>query len=323
MKAWIACCCFFLLCLSLSSIFAHDIEDSDPSHSFNTFSVYYNHSDAHDRRRLTADIYKSLHESVTKDKLMSIVKKHSNYKNRLPFPHAIEDGIFPLDVMRAVAEEIPDSPELKSEGCAIGSQKCFKVKNEKYKNAFDDEEVLGPATAAFFGFLKSSTFIQFLEKLTGINDLIPDPHYRGSGIHQTLPGGYLGIHADFNLYKRYDLHRRVNILIYLNEDWQDEWGGHLELWSLDMKSCMVRARPDMGRLAVFSSTDFSYHGHPNPLKTPKDRSRRSLALYYYTKSRPASECIYGNCYAAHTTLFKTAPCRCEDKPCNKVLVNQK
>jgi hypothetical protein len=253
---------------------------------------------------------------------MHFVSNHSNYKNRLPYPHAVMDGLFPVDALRRVAEEIPDDPKLLSEGCVIGSQKCFKEKFEKYKNAFDDEESHGPATAALFGFLKSSAFIIFLEKLTGIQDLIPDPHYRGSGVHQTLPNGYLGVHADFNRYKRYELHRRVNILLYLNDDWQENYGGHLELWSKDMKSCMVRSMPVMNRLAIFSSTDFSYHGHPSPLNCPKNRSRRSLALYYYTKSRPSSECIYGNCFAAHTTLFQTPPCKCEEKPCYNI-PNQK
>jgi hypothetical protein len=91
-----------------------------------------------------------------------------------------------------------------------------------------------------------------------------------------------------------------------------------------MKSCMIREKPDIGKMTVFSSTDFSYHGHPNALACPKNRSRRSLALYYYTKDRPSSECIYGNCFSAHTTLFQKPACKCEDKKCAKYLtLNQK
>lgn len=163
-------------------------------------------------------------------------------------------------------------------------------------------------TRTLFSFLKSSTFIQFLEKLTGISDIIPDPHFRGSGIHQTLSGGFLNIHADFNRYERYGLHRRVNILLYLNPDWEESYGGHLELWSKDMKKCMVRVKPDIGKLVVFSSTDFSYHGHPKPLNCPKNRSRRSLALYYYTRTRPSNECLNNNCQSSHSTLFQKPLC---------------
>lgn len=281
------------------------------------FAPLYNSTSPEDRRRLSVDVYRAIHDHLTSQRFREVLANNTNYKNRLPFPHMVADGLFPLEVLQMVTNEIPDSPQLSSEGCAVGNQKCFKTKTEKFKNAFDDEEKHGPATSALFGYLKSSTFIHFLEKLTGIEGLIPDPHYRGSGIHQTLPGGYLNIHADFNRYKAYDLHRRVNILLYLNPDWEDSYGGHLELWSKDMKSCMVRSKPDIGRITVFSSTDFSYHGHPNPLTCPKDRSRRSLALYYYTRTRPSSECVYGNCYSAHTTLFQKAPCRCEDKKCFK------
>jgi hypothetical protein len=146
----------------------------------------YNSSDE-GHRRLSLDIFRSLHD-YTVPKMKEVLLANSNYRNRLPFPHMVSDGLLPLEVLKAVADEIPDDPQLQSEGCVVGSQKCFKTKTERNKNAFDDEEHHGPATSALFGFLKSSTFIEFLEKLTGINDLIPDPHYRGSGIHQTLPG---------------------------------------------------------------------------------------------------------------------------------------
>eukprot|EP01034_Spumella_vulgaris_P023436 gene23436-29654_t len=186
--------------------------------------------------------------------------------------------------------------------------KKAKVDDVAKKNAFDDEKAFGPATLALFKTLKSAPFTSFLSDMTGIKDLIPDPEYRGSGIHQTLPGGFLGIHADFNRYVKFDLHRRVNVFVFLNPNWNDTYGGHLELWSRDLKTCGAKISPDHGRLVVFSSTDFSYHGQPHPLTCPSDRSRRSLALYYYTKTRPTAECIGNNCYSAHTTLFQTPLC---------------
>jgi Rps23 Pro-64 3,4-dihydroxylase Tpa1-like proline 4-hydroxylase len=156
--------------------------------------------------------------------------------------------------------------------------------------------------------------------LLGIADLIPDPHFRGSGVHQTLPGGYLSVHADFNRYEKYDMHRRVNAFIFLNPNWQDSYGGHLELWSRNLRVCGAKIRPDFGRFVVFSSTDFSYHGHPSPLTCPTDRSRRSLALYYYTRTRPKTECMYNNCNSAHSTLFQTPACSsCSDERCRPIV----
>lgn len=112
------------------------------------------------------------------------------------------------------------------------------------------------------------------------------------------------------------MHRRVNVFVFLNEDWDAAYGGKLELWSKDLKSCGAKISPDIGRFVVFSSTDFSYHGHPHPLTCPQDRSRRSLALYYYTKTRPTSECIKDNCYSSHSTLFQKTYCpTCDDQVC--------
>jgi Rps23 Pro-64 3,4-dihydroxylase Tpa1-like proline 4-hydroxylase len=250
----------------------------------------------------------SLASFVTDSRMQEIVKANQDYKSKLPFPHTFYDGLFPNDVLEAVEDEIPDAPVIKSDGCVEGSQKCYNAKLQNKKNAFDDESAFGPATLSLFKTLKSTQFTAFLSQITGIQDLIPDPEYRGSGIHQTLPGGYLGIHADFNRYAKFDLHRRVNAFIFLNPNWNESYGGHLELWSKDLKTCGAKISPDHGRFVVFSSTDFSYHGQPHPLTCPSDRSRRSLALYYYTKTRPTSECIGNNCYSAHTTLFQTPLC---------------
>lgn len=260
-----------------------------------------------------------LYDYFSPERQEQILRNHSDYKTRLPFPHMISNAVLPLAVLSLVEQEIPDNPELNEEGCLKHGQICFRGTTEWYKNAINDDSKYGPTTMAVFSFFRSSVFTRFLERLTGIQDLIPDPEYHGSGIHQTLSGGYLDVHADFNRLLRYDLHRRVNILLYLNPDWEEGYGGHLELWSKDMRSCHARVKPDIGTLAVFSTTDFSYHGHPNPLTCPKNRSRRSLALYYYTRSRPAKDCLNEDCESFHSTLFQTVPCKCEDFPCNQYL----
>jgi len=177
---------------------------------------------------------------------------------------------------------------------------------------------MGLYARVFFGFLKSSTWVKFLEQLSGIPNIIPDPHYHGSGLHITASGGSLDIHADFNRHKKYQLDRRINTFVYLNDDWPDSYGGHLELWGRDMKSCYQKIVPAMGRLVVFSSTDFSYHGHPQPQTCPQNRFRRSIALYYYTNGRPAEECLGGDCIGNnHSTLFqKPVGCKlCEEATC--------
>ena len=148
----------------------------------------------------------------------------------------------------------------------------------------------------------SSAFTKFLENLTGIEGLIPDPHFRGGGLHQVERGGYLDIHCDFNVYEKLNLDRRLNVLIYLNKDWKKEYGGDLELWDKNMTKAVARISPIFNRFVVFATDDYSYHGHPDPLKCPEDKTRKSLALYYYTNGRPSDEVS-----ESHTTLFQHRP----------------
>jgi len=195
---------------------------------------------------------------------------------------------------------------------------CFKggkraAKNVQHlKGVVDSEELMGPATRLLFGFLKSSVWVSFLEDLTDTNGLLPDPHYRGSGLHLTSHGGRLQIHADFNRYEKYDLRRRVNTFVFLNDEWPDEYGGHLELWNRELTQCKQRVLPLLGRFVVFATTDFSYHGHPQPLPAPPHRVRRSIALYYFTNGCPSEQCLNHDCTTSHSTLWKEGKCqKCE------------
>jgi Rps23 Pro-64 3,4-dihydroxylase Tpa1-like proline 4-hydroxylase len=106
------------------------------------------------------------------------------------------------------------------------------------------------------------------------------------------------VHADFNFYKRLNLYRRLNLLIYLNENWKESWGGDLELWDRTGKRCVQRISPLFNRAVIFDTSNYSYHGHPRPLECPEERSRKSVALYYYTVEAPADDDR-----TPHTTVF--------------------
>jgi hypothetical protein len=159
---------------------------------------------------------------------------------------------------------------------------------------------MGPATRHLLAEFNSAVFVDFLERLTDIPALIPDPHYFGGGLHQIRPGGYLKVHADFNRHDRLDLERRLNGILYLNKDWHEDYGGHLEIWDDDMTTCVERVLPVFNRFLVFATLSTANHGHPDPLTCPPDRARRSMALYYYTSDRPAAS-------GDHTTIFRQRP----------------
>ena len=218
---------------------------------------------------------------------------HQDYIQAQPYPHIVIDNFLPESVLDNILEEFPKPGDIK--------WKKFNADTEK-KLASTSELQMGEATRFLLYQLNSSVFIEFLEKLTGIEGIIPDPHFQGGGLHQIERGGYLKLHADFNRHKKLQLDRRLNLLIYLNKDWQEEYGGYFEMWDTEMTSCQKKILPIFNRCVVFSTTDFSYHGHPEPLTCPEGRTRKSLALYYYSNGRPAEEVSGG-----HSTLFKARP----------------
>jgi len=195
------------------------------------------------------------------------------YRNAAPFPHIAIDDFLPAPILDLCLEHFPSKADPDS--------RTFDRDQERFKTSYNPD-FLAPSLRAFFYSLNSRPFVQFLENLSGIRGLIPDPFFVGGGFHETRNGGHLSVHADFNHHKLMDLERRLNVLIYLNRDWRLEYGGALELWDEKMERCVRAIEPEFGRCVVFSTTGKSYHGHPAPVDHPQKTPRRSIALYYYT-----------------------------------------
>lgn len=228
------------------------------------------------------------------DRFMKMASDNKKkYKEGDPFPHIYFDDVFPEEVLNSILEEFPNSKQI--------DWQSFQNKNE-VKLASNNEVLFGDVTRHFIHVLNSDSFIRFLEELTGIQNLIPDSRLEGGGLHQILRGGLLRVHADFNKNSRTNLDRRLNVLVYLNKNWKEEYGGHFELWDKDMQKAAVKILPVFNRMAIFSTTSTSYHGHPDALKCPEDMSRKSIALYYYTNGRPEEEIIEE--LGTHSTIFK-------------------
>lgn len=235
---------------------------------------------------------------MTNAELIALGKqKHEDYSNANPFPSGYFDDIFNPELLRAVIAEFPEIGKTKED---------IQYDNpNEVKLATKGEHRFGPNTLALVHYMNSQPFLEFLQHLTGIKEtLIPDPYFEGGGFHEIKPNGYLKMHVDFHKHKLTHLDRRLNVLIYLNEDWKEEYGGHFELWEKDMSKCVTKILPVFNRMAMFSTTDFSWHGLPDPLTCPPDRSRRSVALYFYTNGRPENEVNTGD-KSRITTTFAT------------------
>ena len=213
-----------------------------------------------------------------------------DYQSREPFHYGGYDNFLDPAILERVREELKQLPEAET---------SFDRPQEKLKTSYTPER-LPMYTRQLFYALNSRPVLSFVEELTGIKGLIPDPYFAGGGVHVVANGGHLDIHADFNHHAGLNLERRVNLLIYLNKDWKAEYGGSFEVWNDDMTAQMASYVPLFNRMCMFSNSSHSWHGNPEPVNHPDGEPRLSIALYYYTATWDSTR-------KSHTTLFKPRP----------------
>ncbi len=219
-------------------------------------------------------------------------ERQTDYQQAEPFPHIVLDNFLKPDSARAIIDNFPglqDPIDWDRYGNPGFEMKIASSKEEQFP------AVIRQALHDF----NSGVFVRFLQALTGIEHLFPDPHLLGGGVHLSGPEGHLGIHADFNWHPQLQAHRRVNMMVYFNEDWRPEYDGDLELWSTDACHCIKSIAPIFNRAVIFNAYSDSFHGHPRPLKLAQGQWRRSIAMYYYTAQRPEHETR-----APHNTRYK-------------------
>ena len=214
------------------------------------------------------------------------------FRTAQPYPHVVIDDFLIEARARELASVFP-GPE------APVAWEHYAAPGLEVKLGCGAEERLPIAIRDAIHDLNSGPFIRFLQTLSGIDHLMPDPHLSGGGIHLSRQGGHLGVHVDFNWHEQLQAHRRLNMLIYLNPDWRPGYGGELELWSCDGTRRELVIQPRFNRAAFFATRSDTFHGHPNPWAAPEGIYRQSIALYYYTSNRPAAELR-----PAHNTLYK-------------------
>jgi len=218
------------------------------------------------------------------DRLYALAEQQrSAYASAHPFPHIMMSDLVDADILREILQLFP-TPE-QTENWRRLHVRSNEQDVQLAKLGLQFEREMPSLIRQLIHELNSGPFLYFLERLSGIDNLLPDPSLQGGGLHQVLHGGLLGVHADFTRHHRYQLDRRLNLLLFLNHDWKDEYGGNLELWSRDMNHCERNIRPEFGRCVIFNTDDTSFHGHPRPLTCPDGMTRKSIALYYYSNGR--------------------------------------
>jgi Rps23 Pro-64 3,4-dihydroxylase Tpa1-like proline 4-hydroxylase/glycosyltransferase involved in cell wall biosynthesis len=214
-------------------------------------------------------------------------KEINEYNQAQPFPHIVIDNFLPPSILNGVIDDFRNHNDWGWDNSQYSQQhqvkKFFSPWNENGNN------ILPINTKLILNYLNSPETVSMLEKLTGIDGLIADPTLLGGGMHKIDSGGKLSIHADSRKHAVTGNYRRINLLVYLNKNWNSEWGGSLQLWNNDMTTMVQDIQPFFNRVVIFNTGGDTYHGHPHALNTPEGVSRISLALYYYTKENPDTD----------------------------------
>jgi Rps23 Pro-64 3,4-dihydroxylase Tpa1-like proline 4-hydroxylase len=212
-----------------------------------------------------------------------------------PFPHIVIENFLDRSAVEAAAGAYPTFDQALKQGFA------FNAVNEQKKVQVTESEKFPEAVRKVSEALASQEFLSQLEVVTGIPRLLADDKLSGGGMHLTGSGGRLDVHVDFNILEGHNYHRRLNILVYLNPTWKEEWGGQIELWDRDVKTCHLSCAPALNRCLIFETSEISFHG-VRPITAPADMVRQSFAAYYYTREAPAH--WDGK---AHSTIFRARP----------------
>ena len=208
-------------------------------------------------------------------------KLKSEWNNRKPFKYLYFDGFFNESSAETIYNHYPslEDPNWRSK-TYINQQNKFVM------TSFSDNVI-----ASVFNELNSKKFLELLIYITGIEDLQGDSSLFGGGLHNSINGAFLDVHVDFNIHDITKQHRRANAIVFMNKDWKEEYNGYLELWDVNKKQRLEYIKPSFNRLVIFETNQISYHGHPKPINAPEGVSRKSIATYYYTKSRPGDEIV--------------------------------
>jgi hypothetical protein len=193
------------------------------------------------------------------------------FRRASPFPHLVMDHLFPAPMLQVMAKEFD---------AAVSSDWREYHGGLQRKRGTPPGGHLPPAVQDYFNVVYSGPFIRLLSRITGIDDLIPDPALYGGGMHEVDAGGSFEIHMDFATHPRTRLTNRLALITYFNETWTSEDGGALELWELEPPRCAATVLPHFGRTVIMEQSARAAHGHPKPIR--EGRQRRSTVAYFYS-----------------------------------------
>jgi len=203
------------------------------------------------------------------------------FQQSAPFEHVVIPNFFSADVL---ARLMAAFPPVEASIAAPAWKHYDNPIEQKYALNDFTHPALSDVKGVFDG-LQTDATVALMRRITGIHDLETDPHLHGAGLHAYPKGGKLDVHLDYSIHPISGKERRLNLIVYLNRDWKEEYGGHLQLWDAELETCTELILPTLNTAVLFRTSDISYHGVPKPISCPEGMFRKSLAIYYVSPAR--------------------------------------
>jgi Rps23 Pro-64 3,4-dihydroxylase Tpa1-like proline 4-hydroxylase len=214
-----------------------------------------------------------------------------------PFQHLVIDNFLPLSVAHELLRAFPDT-----------SDDCWQRSNDegieiKARTDWQSEFDIPDRLSGVVRILNSAPILRAMSEVLSIPKLMSDPYYSGGGLNVSERGGLLDVHVDGNYHDASGMNRRVNLLYYLNPNWEPAWGGEFGIYDNTGEKLAKAVSPIFNRCIIFDTHDKSYHGLPNPINFPTNDPRRSILLYYYTVAKRPNAQITED--QPHSALWKS------------------
>ena len=206
-----------------------------------------------------------------------------------PYPNLVIDNFFKSKVAEKLHEFFPNLEFMRKRWKGINENKSEDANFSEYKPVFQEVK----------SYFSSPEFYDWISQITGIEKVFITDDTLGCGLHQGGSGSFLDIHVDFNIHPKHNVHRRLNMLTYLEKDWKESYDGSLEMWNKEMTRCEKRILPLFNRAVLFETSEISYHGY-GQITLPKNITRKSMYCYFYTKER-------SDAVGYHDTVFRPKP----------------
>ena len=218
-----------------------------------------------------------------------IVRNADSYRDAFvhgdPFKHVVIEGFFEPSFAERLLADFPSfNPRLATNELGMTARKAVNTNIRE----------ISPVYQQLYEAIGSKPFLDLVSRISGIPGLILDPKMYGGGTHDNQHGQELDPHVDFNYDESQKLHRRLNLIVYMNKEWESEWGGALEIHSNPRDPATNRISsydPLFNRCVMFETNERSWHGFPK-INLPEGKrhlSRKSISIYLYTKDRPPEE----------------------------------